>query len=304
MSQVIIEDATIEMTIKILSTNKNGNVLYADELSGYMQRMNQYKSGDEGTKWLTLWDGGDVMVQRMSRDENKATEPFISVVGGIQQGLLESLSSKENEHNGFYHRFLFAYPEPREKRGFLEWTEMPDIVEQEFEQLFETIINFRNNGSLENYTLSHDALLTYNEWFGHKNGKYNRATQDHIKGIISKYQNYCLRFALLLQVCHDRGQRSGMVDVVNMQRAIRLTEYFLGNMIKALRYLKPEAPTDKLPEPYNQLYAELGEIFSIRSAVELGAKYNVKESAVKMFIQRGQKVLFNKIKHGEYEKIY
>lgn len=304
LSQVIIEDATIEMTIKILSQNRYGNVLYADELSGYMQRMNQYKSGDEGTKWLTLWDGGDVMVQRMTRDENKAIEPFISVVGGIQQGLLESLSSKENEHNGFYHRFLFCYPESREKRGFLEFTPVPDIVEQDFNILFEILANYRNESESERYTLSHDALMAYNEWYEHKNGKYNRATQDHVKGIISKYQNYCLRFALLLQVVHDRGYRTGEISLYSMQCAIRLTEYFLGNMIKALRYLKPEAPTDKLPETYNKIYAELGEIFTIKSASEVAARYNVKPAAVKMFIQRGNNTLFNKIRHGEYEKIY
>lgn len=304
LQQVQIEDSTIEMTIKIMSQNKQGNVLFSDELSGFLNRMNQYKSGDEIQKWLTLWSGGDVMVQRMSREENKVTEPFISIVGGIQAGVMEVLSSEDNEHNGFYHRFLFSYPEPRERNGFMHGSDCPDIVEQDFDYFYGQILEHRKNEHPINYRLSTDALHLYALWHDHKNTKYNKASADHIKGIIAKYQNYCLRFALLLQVAHDRGQRTGIVDVTNMERAIRLTEYFMGNMIKALRMLRPESPADKLPAPYDKIYAELSEAFTMKTATEIADKHGIKLSALKMFINRYIGKLFDKVKHGEYLKKY
>jgi len=52
MLQTLIKDSTIEMVIKILSNNKNGCCVCADELSGFLKRMNQYKDGDEVQKWL------------------------------------------------------------------------------------------------------------------------------------------------------------------------------------------------------------------------------------------------------------
>ena len=75
LKQAIIRDSTIEMGIKILSHNKAGCCVLADELSGFLKRMNQYKAGDEAQKWLELWSGSPVMLQRIGRDEDKASDP-------------------------------------------------------------------------------------------------------------------------------------------------------------------------------------------------------------------------------------
>lgn len=304
--QVRIMDSTIEMIAKILSNNPLGCVLYADELSGFMARMNQYKTGDEVQKWLEMWSGEDILVQRMSREENYVESPFMSVVGGIQAGLLESLSSSENEHNGFYHRFLFSYPEMRDKNDWEVSGTIPGVVNNSIAHLYGDILAYRMTNKHTYYKLSPEAYKTYGAWYNHKNSKYNKATQDHVKGIIAKYQNYCLRFALMLQVLHDRLNRTGYISDTNMQRAIRLTEYFMGNMIKALRILKPDSPADKLQAPFDKIYAELPEMFTIKAAVPIAEKYMVKEGTLKQFITRyaDKGKLFAKIKRGEYEKLY
>lgn len=303
MPQVIIKDSTIEMVVKILSHNTLGCCLQADELSGFLKRMNQYKAGDEVQKWLEMWSGSPILLQRISRDENKVQEPYCSVIGGIQPGVLEALSKDENEHNGFFHRFLFIFPKQADKASWLSFSDTPQVVKNGFAMTFAEILHLRQPYKTI-YTLSNDANLLYASWFDYKNIKYNKAESGHVKGIIAKYQEYCLRLSLLIQVMHDGLNRAGIVSVQSMERAIRLTEYFLGNIHKAIKILSPETPVDKLQPPYDTFYNSLPNNFSMRSAVEIGANMQMKPGTVKSFISRHINKLFNQIGRGDYERIY
>lgn len=300
--QTLIKDSTIEMVIKILSVNKLGCAVYADELSGFLKRMNQYKAGDEVQKWLELWSGSTVLLQRISREENKVQDPFCTVVGGIQPGVLESLSKEENEHNGFFHRFLFVYPVPQDKTGW-NAPQAPDIVKFDFINTFAEVLHHRTRDKVK-YRLSDEANELYGQWFDYKNIKYNKAANEHVKGIIAKYQDYCLRFALLIQVADDGLNRKTKVTVESMEKAIRLTEYFLGNMHKAIKILAPESPVDKLPEHHKTIYNQLGDHFTTKSAIDIAKHHNVTEAAMKMFLRRNINKLFNQKASGEYSKLY
>lgn len=297
--QIIIEDSTIEMVIKILSHNQHGCCIYADELVGFLKRMNQYKDGDEVQKWLQMWSGNSILLQRITRDESKVENPFCTIIGGIQPGVLEVLSKEDNQHNGFYHRFLFVYPEPQDKIAWLP-IKTPLMTKVYFNGIFETLLSIRENKT--HYKLSVEADKMYKEWFDKKNSKYNRAVNDTIKGIIAKYQDYCLRFALILQALYDFQSRGMIIEPVNMERAIRLTEYFFVNMNKALKSLMPETPVDKLQRPYNELYKELPQMFTIKGILHLCVKYKISEPALKMFISRNRN-LFERTERGVYEKV-
>jgi hypothetical protein len=287
------------MVIKILSHNQHGCCIYADELVGFLKRMNQYKDGDEVQKWLQMWSGNSILLQRITRDESKVENPFCSIVGGIQPGVLETLSKEDNQHNGFYHRFLFVYPEPQEK---IAWQPIktPLMTKIYFNGIFETLLECRENKT--QYRLSIDADKLYKEWFDKKNAKYNKATSDTVKGIIAKYQEYCLRFALILQVLYDFQSRGMIIEPVNMERAIRLTEYFFANMHKALKMLMPETPIDRLQKPFSDLYNDLPRMFTVKNVLDLCVKHRVSEASLKMFISRNRQ-LFERVERGTYEKI-
>lgn len=305
MPQTLIKDSTIEMVIKILSCNPLGCGVLADELSGFLKRMNQYKAGDEVQKWLELWSGAPVLMQRISRPENKVNDPFCTVVGGIQPGVLESLSKEENEHNGFFHRFLFVYPAPNPKTNW-EIEETPWIVKNEFYTFFAELLYPRKKftGDKSNYRLSAEANNLYGGWFNYKNTKYNKSENDHVKGIIAKYQDYCLRFALLLQVIEDGINRRDIVTEISMEKAIRLTEYFLGNMHKAIKLLVPDTPIDKLKPQHLNIYNELPEMFTTKTAISIAERHGMTAGGTKMFLKRYINKIFNQTQTGEYQKIY
>lgn len=301
LSQTLIKDSTIEMVVKILSNNPCGCCLVADELIGFINRMNQYKAGDDVQKWLELWNGSPVLLQRISREDNKVQDPHCNIVGGIQVGVLDTLSKDEKEHNGFYHRFLFVYPVPEDKQDWGQMNMPPDVI-MRFNNYFDFLLSQRTNDK-RTYYMSPEAEAMYAEWFNDKNKKYNKATNDQVKGIISKYQSYCLRFALVIQAMNETN-RSGLISGSAMERAIRLTEYFLGNMYKAIKILTPESPADKLQPPYNLFYAALPEYFTMKKAAEIAKQFDLKENTAKSFINRNINKLFKKAEHGSYEKLY
>lgn len=307
MKQLLIKDSTIEMVVKILSNNSQGCCILADELSGFLKRMNRYGDNDEVQKWLELWSGSPVLLQRISRDENKVENPFCSIVGGIQPGVLDSLSNKENEHNGFYHRFLFCYPEPDKKKDWAKY-DIPFTIKDSMNELFSYLINYRDSERF--YRLSNEANELYAEWFNNKNKKYNFAPDDNVKGVIAKYQDYCLRFSLIIQVMHDGRNIGNEVSKQAMERAIRLTEYFLGNMHKSMKILAPVTPLDKLSGNLITFYKALPANFSMKTAIEIAQSLNFKPEYVRVVIGRWSDkkdqilIKSGEQKNANYEKIF
>jgi hypothetical protein len=301
LKQSIINDATMETVIHVLQYNQKGCCLVADELAGFMKRMSQYKDGDDTQKWLEMWDSSPVLQQRITADDRKLSDYTIGIVGGIQPGIIDVLSSKDNQFNGFYHRFLFVFPETEPKPSF-EAIYCPEFIKQEVASIFDKLTMHRDNEAKTKYTLSPDALSLYKRWHDYKNMYYNRTLDENAKGIIAKYQAYCLRFALIIQCCNDLDKRMGIVEQQSVERAIRITEYFLGNMLKSLKLLSPETPIDGLKAPYDKIYRELEVMFSTKTAIEIGAKYGIKAPTLKMWLLN-KRDLFQRKEHGNYEKL-
>lgn len=283
LRQNLIKDSTIEMLIKILSYNPQGCCMLADELSGFLNRMNRYGENDEIQKWLEMWSGSPVLMQRIGREEDKVQNPYCTIIGGIQPGVLESLSSKANEFNGFYHRFLFLYPEPSKKRDWAQYV-IPEQVKADFNNVFKNILFFRSRKRI--FTMSNEANMLYAEWFNNKNLKYNVASNDNIKGIIAKYQDYCLRFSLIIQILNDGNTFNAIVNHLSMERAIRLTEYFFGNMHKSMKILAPESPVDKVTGVMLDLYNSLPRSFSTAAVIKAGELFKIKENYCRVLLRR------------------
>ena len=301
LKQCIINDATMETVIHVLQYNQMGCCLVADELAGFMKRMSQYKDGDDTQKWLEMWDSSPVLQQRITAEDRKLSDYTIGIVGGIQPGIIDVLSSKDNQYNGFYHRFLFVFPESEPKPNF-EPIVCPDYIKQDVIGIFDKLMIHRENNVKTKYLLSTDALGLYKRWHDYKNKYYNRSLDENAKGIIAKYQAYCLRFALIIQCCDDLDKRTGIIEQQSVERAIRLTEYFLGNMLKSLKLLSPETPIDGLKSPYDKIYRELADAFSTKTAIEIGGKYAIKPATIKMWLLN-KRDLFQRKEHGNYEKL-
>jgi hypothetical protein len=283
LRQIQILDATIETTINILSTNDHGCLNNSDELSGFLKRMTRYGDSDEVQKWLQLFDALPVRVQRISREIDAVKDPFCGIFGTIQPGVLAALSAGDNRHNGFFHRFLFTYPDPEPKPDFDSYT-IPEEVTANFKRMLQEIYDRKDNRVT--YRFTDEALTIYKDWFRQKNTKYNASDSDDIKGIISKYQTYCLKFALIMEVIHNRDRVELKISEISMERAIRLTEYFLANINKALKILAPESPVDKLSGKSLLLYKALESVFTAPKAIEAAAVLKITPANTRVYLQR------------------
>lgn len=66
---------------------------------------------------LRYWDSS-TRTSAKDNSRRKLSDYTIGIVGSIQPGIIDVLSSKDNQFNGFYHRFLFVFPESEPKPNF------------------------------------------------------------------------------------------------------------------------------------------------------------------------------------------
>lgn len=117
----MLDDITIETVAKLLDRRDGTGLLPVDELSGWFGRMGKYGSngpGAERGRWLSMWSAQPWSYQRTSDGKNgdlgidiMIERPVVSIVGGIQPGLLGVLGS---DTDGFPPRWLpFWYDGPK-----------------------------------------------------------------------------------------------------------------------------------------------------------------------------------------------
>ena len=122
-ARCIVSDTTVEALAPLFSTNPRGLLLSRDELAGWIGSFDKYsgKGGGDASQWLSMYNGGSIMVDRKS-----GTPPTIyverasvSVVGGIQPGILNRDLGQEHRESGLAARLLLTWPPRTPKR----WTE-------------------------------------------------------------------------------------------------------------------------------------------------------------------------------------
>ena len=148
---------------------------------GWIRNMGKYTGGSDIAFYLSLWSEEDISVDRKTTDNLRISKPFLSIIGGIQTGILSELMTKDLLHQGFLDRILFVMPQELKA---LEWTEMSvntelkDFYFQFIKKLFDipvetvggdivsTILDFSNEA--KEYLISwrnttHKAALQENE---------------------------------------------------------------------------------------------------------------------------------------------
>src|SRR5205085_5883193 len=101
MKRYIVGDVTVEALAPLLESSPRGLLAMRDELSGWFNGFNQYKSGGKGSdasQWLELYRGGTLMVDRRSTDRPPIYVPraSASVTGTIQPGILRRGLTREH----------------------------------------------------------------------------------------------------------------------------------------------------------------------------------------------------------------
>ena len=246
--RMVISDITTEALCLRLKQNPQGLLLYRDELAGWIGSFNQYKkSGSDEAHFLSIWSGKAVRVDRKTDEQFLYIEnPNLSIVGGIQPGILLRKLRGEHLDNGLAQRFLYAYPDDR-VRGWTDAEIDYDIVQQ-VQMIYEKLLNLTNDNEPENMIvrLSSDAQNIIRDYSNTLAIETDMA-MDVTAEALGKLPGYLARIALVLhelknaKIEQSDGENAPCITSETMSEAVKITNWFKGESIRVFDYFSDDS---------------------------------------------------------------
>lgn len=237
--QVWVDDTTIEALHMVLGDNPQGVLMCSDELSGWVRGMGAYKGGlgRDRQHWLSIWAGASFPVNRKG-DEGipiYIQRPFVGLVGGIQPDVVGDIHGGRDD--GLLERLLFAQGTPVPVR--LVRDGISPKTQKEYESLWQQLRGYGVLGGA--VTLSSEAWDVFLAWHDRVMGEMERMTSD-LRGVWAKMPAQCARIALVLHCCTLRRHP---LDAETMSRAVRLADYFMGQVRQVTRGHAGDTPYER-----------------------------------------------------------
>lgn len=244
--QFIVGDITLEALADLHESSDNAIGNEKDELKGWLNDMNKYRAGSDLQFWLSTWSGKSVNINRMTRRGTFISNPFISVMGGIQPNVLNSISTEENKDSGFLDRLLLSYPDVEP-----EYFNENDISQDAVDWYRDSIVNFYNTfqrniqrdekGKIKPMlaVFDEDAKKALKKGINNLVDKMRSDSEnEYVKSIYPKQQTYIPRFALIIHALDCVTNDAGLVKLISkesVEKAIRLSNYFIATAKKVKR---------------------------------------------------------------------
>jgi hypothetical protein len=319
-NQLLVNDATMEALFDILIDNPKGVGIYVDEWRDWYLNLNRYNKGENKTKWLQLWDGKDIVLNRKNTIVSRVNNPFGSLAGTTQTNLLNDLFNDENAFSGFLDRFLIC--NPQELRRTKRNENFNPIHKENWAKYVRNVLSL--NQGLDEFGRVATRVLRYAQECKSELEKH----EENITNAINHYQNknpskaqylskvdtYTHRFALIFQVMAHilEGEELHQISITAFIRAKKTMEYFQRNMFELIdkEQLKTLKRICKTTEKYDW-YTSLEEQFRTHEAKELlqgilevSASESISNDAIdkKTIRWLNDDILFEKLSQGLYRK--
>lgn len=238
MQRVVTHDSTVEAIVTLLRWNPLGIGVIRDELRGWFAGFDRYSKnggGDEAA-WLPMHHGGAVTVDRKTGIPPTIRVPaaVVSIVGGIQPGILRRTLDPAKQESGLSARLLFACAPRRAK----QWTEA--VVDQRvlddyaaaFRKLHAMQPGVEEDGSYrpEIVELSPEAKREFVAFYDVHNREQAELESD-LASAWSKLEEYAARLALIVHCIRwSTGDptctSASVLDAESMRAGIQLNEWF------------------------------------------------------------------------------
>jgi hypothetical protein len=192
------DEGTLDGILKTMSSQPSwqGGVVVYDELSGFFEGLNQYRSGGKGNdrqRDLSNWNGPiRNTFDRVNKDNRYYLDgQTLNKLGGIQVEKLRKYLDLSNDVDGAVSRYLFLLHEPLDPRPG-----KPPEDPNSIDECIENIINQISGISLE---ADEDGIVDpYNCWFSEIGESYAFGIKYHYEILIKKYRAINPSFASYL----------------------------------------------------------------------------------------------------------
>lgn len=298
----VVVNTTIEALIGAMRDNPQGVILYSDEIDSLLSNFNRYSSGSDEGYFLSAFSGTPFKYTRKSNDEHIfLSNPYCSIIGGTQPGLLAEQFGGKRIMNGFSSRFLKVYPQI-ERMPLWGESGMPEDVMAEWHRIIRKVATLNREGkeSERVLTFSLEARQMLCQWKEEVNNRIYTATDSEaVKATCGKLDIYLMRFSLIIQAMKDicSGTLSSEVNSDSTASAIKLVEYFRKMENRVIRLTL----TENLDTRHSEFLETLPDNFRTSDAITLGKASGLSESTIKRFLKNS--ALFQKAEHGCYFKI-
>lgn len=308
--QFRVQDITMEAITKILGETRRGIFVFVDELKGWISSFNKYRNGGgDLEQWLSLYNGIPITVNRKGEDDVTYVEdPFVSVIGGMQPGILPKLFGGDNMDNGFFYRLLYVNNDADGKPLLWKKADLPSGCDDEWRKFINSILRptgyFDDVEKEMNYTFSDDAWSYIVDW--QNNTEFHNAEEEpeSVTAIFRKIQDYCLRFCLVIHVMREAAgeiPQSTTIDENTALRATILSEYFFRTAKETYDLVQMGGFNHG---KFFDLLNCLNTTFSAEQAVAVGERIGISRNTVFRYLrQESDGPFLKKTGHGKYAKI-
>lgn len=241
--QFIISDITLESLFEVHEEVKNSVSVYRDELAGWINDMNKYRSGSDLEFWLSSWSCTSVYQNRKTAKSSFIQYPFISVLGGIQPTIFKSFCSEDKEDSGFIDRMLLCYPDVKVEK-YNENEVQENVLEYYYEgiiRIFDEIkdnIKYDENGDVESFIahFSQKAKKLWVKYFDEITDMQNSENENEkLKSMYPKMKTYLARLTLILNTITafaNKGTSLTEISDSSIIGAKKLIDYFINSAKK------------------------------------------------------------------------
>lgn len=230
------DDTTTEALVKRLQENPRGLLMVRDELGGWFNfdRYAGGKGGGDAAKWLEVFGGRALIVDRKTSGTEYVPRASVSIAGGIQPETLRRSLCQEHRDSGLAARLLFAMPPRRAKR----WTEddvderLEASVDDVFDRLYalESALDAEGDPEPRLVTLGAEAKPAWVR-FVNEHAAEQLAVVGDEAAAWSKLEGYGARLALVIHLtraaARDRTLADeSVVDEASIAAAVVLVRWF------------------------------------------------------------------------------
>ena len=308
--QICFQDTTMEALAKGLGSSKHGLAVYVDELKGWIDSFNRYKtSGGVAEQWLSIFNSKPIVHNRNTQDDiTHCYSPYVSVIGGIQPDLMPNLFGGDKMYNGFFYRILFVNNDSGKKP--ILWGDEEDLPSiddvNEWDKFLNSILAdggyFVDDLKEKEYHLNNDARCFIAAWHDDIENKNATLEPKYKTQIFRKIQEYCLRFTIVIHTMWEVTgdiQESTIIGIDTAVRAARLADYFYTQAINAYGIVMKGSMNNRFINYLNSL----NNTFTKGEALAVGAHQGLSRATITRYLDVEEDNPFiRKIKHGVYEK--
>ena len=273
--RITVSRFSSEILYKITSDNPKGIIVHCDEAKEWFGTFNQYaKNADENT-WAKIYNGIHFDRDTYTHGHQYVPKVFVSILGGIQPPELYKFI-RDNTDNGLIDRILFYYPTYL-KMEYLSDNEISDTTIQSWYAIYNRLFDYFEDKELITLRYSEKAWQKYKSWDKKIVDEANADASNGIfRGIVSKARTNVHRIALLLEAikwaCSDQSFL-GNISESSASGAIRLTEYFIDEVLK----LRQDIQTIKPADNKELLFDLMNDEFTTDEALKMARKHKICE---------------------------